>query len=202
MAQDKVERTCIVTQEKLRPKHLIRFVVGPENTLVPDIKCKLPGRGVWVSAKRSAVAQAANGNLIARRLKKKKLQVPKDLVDLVDTLLAQAAIGALGFAKKAGLCITGADKVTGALRKDRAIAVLHSLDGAEDGIRKISQAAYAASQSKERTVPAWCVFTSTQMNLALGTSNVIHAALLEGGAAQNCLRSIARLARYREMEPS
>ena len=52
------ERRCIVTREVLYPDQLIRFVAGPDGEVVPDLKRKLPGRGVWVTAKRDLVQQA------------------------------------------------------------------------------------------------------------------------------------------------
>ncbi len=195
------ERTCIVTRTVSSPDNLIRFVAGPDGMVVPDIKNKLPGRGVWVTAKRELVDQAVKNKLFARGL---KTQVKADdtLGQLVDDLLTQAALGALGFAKKAGETLTGSGNVDEAVRAAKTIAILHASDGAEDGLRKISQAAHAVGEIRKRKVRVWRIFSSDELNMALGATNVIHAALMKGGAAENCLLRVTQLNEFRGMEPS
>lgn len=210
------ERTCIVTREVMNPSELIRFVAGPDGTVVPDLKRNLPGRGVWVKATKSCVEQAVSGSLFARGLKS-KVKADPILPDLVENLLLDAALGALGFARKAGQCITGAGKVDGLIRSGKAIAVIHATDGSEDGLRKVGQAVHAAEQGfgdggeggegsesgvRRKRVKIWRIFSSTQLNMALGATNVIHAALIDGGAARNFAIRAADLSNYREMEPS
>ena len=195
------ERTCIVTRETRDPSELIRFVKGPDGSVVPDLKRKLPGRGVWVTAKKSCVGKAVSGGEFARSLKS-SVNSDQNLPDLVENLLQDAALGALGFARKAGQCITGADKVDSVIRSGHARAVLHATDGSADGLRKLKQAVHAAGLDGNDEVNIWRIFSSAQMNMALGASNVIHAALIDGGAARNCMIRAAELANYREMEPS
>ena len=199
--KDLAERTCIVSREVMDPSELIRFVSGPDGSVVPDLKRNLPGRGVWVSARRSSVEKAVEASLFARSLKS-KVKADQNLPDLVENLLLEAALGALGFARKAGQCITGAGKVESLVRSGKAIAVLHATDGSDDGLRKISQAAHAVEADGGKQLNIWRIFSSTQMNMALGASNVIHAALIEGGAARNFVGRAAQLSKYREMEPS
>ena len=204
------ERTCIVTREVMDPSALIRFVAGPDGSVVPDLKRNLPGRGVWVTATKSCVEQAVSKALFARGLKT-KVKVDPNLPDLVEKLHLDAALGALGFARKAGQCITGAGKVDGLIRSGKAIAVIHATDGSEDGLRKVGQAVHAAEQGfgdegesgvRRKRVKIWRIFSSTQLNVALGATNVIHAALIDGGAARNFANRAAELSNYREMEPS
>ena len=195
------ERTCIVTRLVGDPSELIRFVAGPDGQIVPDLKGNLPGRGVWVTAKKSLVAEAVKKLQFARGLKKSVITSP-DLPDLVEDLLRDAALGALGFSKKAGECLTGSGKVEGSIRAGRAIGVLHANDGAEDGLRKLSQATFSVEEQGGPRIKIWRVFSSSQMNMAFGATNVIHAALIEGGAARNCLHRVIQLSKYREMEPS
>ncbi|MCF6199646.1 MAG: DUF448 domain-containing protein, partial [Hyphomicrobiaceae bacterium] len=45
---------------------LIRFVLSPEQIVTPDLRCKLPGRGLWLSANRESLELAVNKNLFAR----------------------------------------------------------------------------------------------------------------------------------------
>jgi len=124
------------------------------------------------------------------------------LPGLVEKLLLDVALGALSFARKAGQCVTGSGKVESAIRSGNAIAVLHASDGAEDGLRKIGQAVNAATRDGAGNVRIWRIFSSTQMSMALGGTNVIHAALMEGGAGRNCVKRATELSKYREMEPS
>lgn len=189
------ERTCIVTRKVCEPSELIRFVRGPDGSVVPDLKRNLPGRGVWVTARHDYVDQAAEKALFSRGLKA-EAKAPPDLADTVEGLLAQDALGSLGIARKAGQCVTGSGKVDDAIRGGKSIGVLHAIDGAQDGLRKIKQATAAASQGGEG-VPVWRVFTADEMSLALGAAHVIHAALLSGGAAAKCARAVERLIAYR-----
>lgn len=201
MGDEMAERTCIVTREVCDPSLLIRFVAGPDGQVVPDLKRSLPGRGVWVTARRAMVEEAVRKGAFARGLKT-AVKADPELAALVESLLEKAALGALGFARKAGECMTGSDKVEATIRAGRAIAVLHASDGSEDGLRKLSQAAFAVHRDGGRKTKIWRVFTGAQMNLALGATNVIHASLMEGGAARNCLHRVVQLAEYRGMEPS
>lgn len=190
------DRTCIVTRQVADPADLIRFVAGPDGSVVPDLKGKLPGRGTWVGLHRPLVERAVARGLFARALKA-QVSVPEGLAQQVDDLLQRAALDALGFARKAGQCVTGAGKAESAIRSGRAIGLLHATDAAGDGIRKLRQAITATVHLGAADVPVMNEFTVGQMNLALGGTNVIHAALLAGGAAQSCLHKIARLAAYR-----
>ena len=194
------ERTCIVTRAVKEPDELIRFVEGPDGTIVPDLKRKLLGRGVWVTARRDLVEQAVSRGAFARGLKK-QVKADDDLPELVDRLLVDAASGALGFARKAGECITGAGKVDGVVASGKALSLIHATDGSEDGLRKLVQAAFAARTKKGRVAPVWRVLSSGQLGLALGATNVIHAVLTKGGAAKNADRCLARLAAYRGTGP-
>jgi len=178
---------------------MIRFVAGPDKAVVPDLKNNLPGRGVWVGKSRILVDEAVKRNLFARGLKV-GVEVDFKLGELVDELMERSALGALGFAKKAGECVTGSQKVETTVLNRNAIGVIHALDGADDGLRKLTQATHALQRDGGKTIRIWRVFSGQQMNLALGATHVIHAALTKGGAARNCLQRIKELAAYRGSE--
>ena len=110
--KDMSERTCIVTRQVGEPDGLLRFVAGPDMSVVPDLKRKLPGRGCWVTAERQYVEQAAKKNIFARALKM-KVTSPDDLPEMVDRLLKQSVLGSLGLARKAGQVVMGAAKAEG-----------------------------------------------------------------------------------------
>ena len=132
-------RTCIVTGEPGEAAGMIRFVAGPEDQVVPDLKRKLPGRGVWVTARRDLVDKAVTRNLFARGLKQ-QVTVSPDLASQVDELLEKQALAALSMAKKAGAAVTGHTKCDAAIRSGNAALVLHAREAAADGIRKLGQA--------------------------------------------------------------
>lgn len=190
------ERTCIVTRQTLPPERMIRFVAGPDGAVVPDLKRNLPGRGCWVTAGRAYIEKAAARNLFARALRM-PVTVPADLAAMVDGLLSKAALGALGLARKAGAVALGAAKVESTVRSGRVAAVLHALEAAEDGIRKIAAARSFVVHAGGREIPAYRLFTEPELSLALGGANVIHAALLDGQASVAALKRLAALDRYR-----
>lgn len=190
------ERTCIVTRQVHPAGELVRFVVGPDGVIVPDLKGQLPGRGCWVSADRQSVDRAAGRNLFARALKT-AVTVPADLGAMVDRLLAKSALGALGLCRKAGAVALGAAKVEAAVRSGKAAAVLHAADAAPDGVRKMDQARRAVVYAGGPDIPAYKLFPEAELGLAFGASNVIHAAVLASGVGQVALGRLAALGRYR-----
>jgi uncharacterized protein len=187
-------RRCAVTRAQ-RPKDaLIRFVLGPDGTIVPDLKEKLPGRGVWITAAYDKVAEAVKRKAFGRALKT-EAKAPAELTSQVDALLAEAALRALGMANKAGQIVFGSSKVEEALAKGRVPALLHAADAAEDGCRKLDGKARSATDGVG--IPAIRTFTADELSLASGRANVIHAALIQGGAARNFLAAASRVERYR-----
>lgn len=133
------ERTCIVTRRAGEPQGLLRFVAGPDMSVVPDLKQRLPGRGCWVTAERRYVDEAARKNLFSRAFRA-KVTSPADLGDMVDSLMGRAVLGSLGLARKAGQVVLGAAKVESAVRTGKAMLVLHAREASPDGVRKIDQA--------------------------------------------------------------
>lgn len=194
------ERTCIVTRRHGEQDDLLRFVAAPDMTVAPDLKRKLPGRGCWVAAERIHVDEAVRRNLFARALKTGVTPSP-ELGALVDALLAKAVLGALGLARKAGHVVLGAAKVDSAVRSGRALMVLHATDGSADGVRKIGQARRATVHLGGPHIPAYKLFSEPELSLAMGGTNVIHAAVLAGDTGRTVLRRAVALDRYRGGSP-
>lgn len=192
------ERMCVVTREVRPIDELIRFVLSPDGNAVPDLKRKLPGRGLWVTASRKAVADASRRNLFARGFKRNVRPQP-GLADETEKLLARGALDALAMAAKAGQVTAGFTKVESALQSRQAVALLHASDGAADGIRKLDGLARqkAGDGDGSAQIPVITALTSAQLDLALGRSNVIHAALLPGPAGKTVLSRCHILVRYR-----
>lgn len=191
---DDAVRRCALTRARRPKDELIRFVLGPDGTVVPDLKEKLPGRGVWLTAAQDTVAEAAKRNVFARALKT-AAKVPEGLAAQVDGLLADAALSALGLANKAGEAVFGHAKVEEALAKGRVLALLHAKEAAEDGCRKLD--GKAKGMRAGSPIPATRAFGTDELSLASGRTNVIHAALIQGGAARKFLAAAARVERYR-----
>src|SRR5262249_61964181 len=100
------ERLCVATRSVRPITDLIRFVVGPDGEVVADLKRKLPGRGAWVTATRTALAEAIRRKGFARAFKR-EVRVEADLADRVDALLERSVLGALAIAHKWGALAAG-----------------------------------------------------------------------------------------------
>ncbi|WP_332059785.1 RNA-binding protein [Bartonella sp. CB74] len=190
-------RTCIVTRKNASAKTLIRFVIGPNNQIVPDLKANLPGRGVWVSANHSVVEEAIKQKAFNKSFKT-DVEVASDLAHIVDTLLLKAALGSLSMMRKAGAIVMGATKVDAAIRSGQVILVLHAKGATEDGKRKISQAIHTIRQQTNQNIKTVSLFTSDEMRMAFGTNPVMHTALLNTKAAEGFLKTLYKLIAYRD----
>lgn len=194
-------RTCIVTRALLPREQLIRFVLDPDGRVTPDIRAKLPGRGVWVSASAELVAQAARKGAFARGFKKPVVVSP-ELAAEVEMLLLQDARQSLALANKAGLAMAGAFQVEGALAKGQVAVLLHASDGSQGEAGKMRQALRRMSKGEPGDEPdgenAVLIdfLASGQIGLALGRTNVIHAALKPGAASKAFVTRCARLQTY------
>jgi predicted RNA-binding protein YlxR (DUF448 family) len=194
------ERYCIATRTVRSVDELIRFVVGPDGAVVPDVKRKLPGRGVWITAQRAAISDAVKRRAFIRGFKS-EVQVAPDLADRTERLLERAALDALAIAGKAGQVLAGFGKVEAALARDNVIGTLHAADAAADGIGKIDALRRRRGEAGLSEIAVIRAFTSAQLDLALGRSNVVHAALLAGPAGNTFLARCERLMRFRTGNP-
>jgi predicted RNA-binding protein YlxR (DUF448 family) len=192
------ERFCVATRAVRPVEHMIRFVIAPNGEAVADIKQNLPGRGVWVTATRSALDQALKANAFARGFRR-DVRLAGDLVLRTERLLESAALDALAVARKAGLVAMGFAQVETALKRDAIIALLHAAEAAPDGVKKLDSALRQSRQSG--SVRVIRILTTGQLDLALGRPNVIHAALLAGRASETFMARLRRLERFRRAEP-
>ena len=193
------ERTCIVTGTKDAPEAMLRFVLGPDGSVIPDIRRKLPGRGVWTRLSFETVDRAASKQAFSRAFRA-KAAAPASLAETVDSLLERDALQSLSIANKAGLLVAGAFKVDAAIESGGVAALIQASDGAPDGAAKRAQVVTAKLGPEAKTVARVDLFTSRQLDLALGRANVIHAALKPGAASSAFLARAERLRRYRESE--
>jgi predicted RNA-binding protein YlxR (DUF448 family) len=191
------QRMCAVTRLVRPIDELIRFVVSPSGDAIPDLKRKLPGRGLWVSASRKAISEAARRNLFGKGFKR-NVRISPTLAQDTENLLVRGIVEALAMAAKAGQVVSGFTKVGTALEARQARALIHAADGAADGIRKLNAIMRQTAENTDGSheFPVIDVLTSAQLDLALGRSNVIHAALLAGPAGKTFLSRCQTLVRY------
>jgi hypothetical protein len=182
-------RRCIATGESLDPAVMIRFVVGPESRLVPDVAGKLPGRGIWVSAKRDALNHAVSKRLFARAARE-PVVIDTDLPALVERLTERQCLDMIGLARRAGLAVAGFDKVEALLRKGPVGVMVEASDGAADGREKLLRLAQGA--------PVVSLFPAAALAAAMGREGiVVHAAIARGKLAKRFVDASDRLAALR-----
>ena len=195
-AQASRERRDIVSGEVMDEARLIRFVAGPDGTVVPDLARKLPGRGLWVAADRASVATAAKKGLFARAAKA-QLKASAELPDQVESLLKSRLLSGLGLAKRAGDLTSGFEKVSATISSGKAAWLIEASDGAADGRGKLLR--LARHQSPPPGV--FGLFAAAELGLALGGENVIHTAFLAGRAAERWAQDVRRLAGFSPLLP-
>jgi predicted RNA-binding protein YlxR (DUF448 family) len=217
MKRTNTERTCIVCRKTQDCDDMIRFVVGPDREIMPDLKRKLPGRGVWICGQKEHVAQAIKQNAFARGFKL-PVKADQELLQILDQMLVKSALNSLSLAKKAGEVVSGFTKVCAALKSGKVIALLHSANASSDGIRKVTQALKQApngsakpkdcgqSDDCEQTkgvngIKVFTLFNANELGFALGIENATHVALQSSGAGRAFIKRVHALVRYRGGTP-
>nr|WP_319948492.1 RNA-binding protein [uncultured Shimia sp.] len=183
------DRKCIATGEVLSTDGLIRFVIGPDTQIVPDVLGKLPGRGIWVIADRDALTKAMKKGLFARAAKQ-PVTVPDTLVAEVETQLVRRVVDLISLARKSGEAVTGYEKVKDWLSKEYAEVLIQASDGSGRGKTKLSTPHYGH-------YIGW--LTAEELGLAFGRQTVIHGALASGGLTQRVVQEAQRLKGVREI---
>ena len=195
-------RMCVVSREVRPIGELIRFVVSPQGEVIPDLKRRLPGRGLWISASRQVVAEAVRRHQFGKGFRR-DVRVAPTLAADTEALLVRSVVEALAMAAKAGQVVSGFSKVEAALgsRQGRSAiaALIHASDGAADGIRKLDALTRekGGNRGESAEIPIITALTSFELDLALHRANVIHAALLAGPASKTFLSRSQTLVRYR-----
>ncbi|MBM2290714.1 RNA-binding protein [Sulfitobacter pseudonitzschiae] len=181
--EDGPERKCIATGE-VQPKYgLVRFVVGPDMQIVPDIAGKLPGRGIYVAADRDAIQKAVTKKLFSRGAKM-QVTVQEDLVDEVERQLARRVVDLIALSRKSGRAVAGYEKVKTWLQTEEAEVLIQAVDGSARGKTKLSTPHYGS-------YIGW--LSADELGLAFGRQTVIHGALASGGLTQRVVEEARRL---------
>jgi predicted RNA-binding protein YlxR (DUF448 family)/ribosomal protein L30E len=185
-------RRCIVTGERQAKERMLRCAVDPEGVIVPDVAAALPGRGLWLTARRDIVALAIKKRAFDRAAKR-QVKVPADLADRIDALLAQRCRDGIGLARRSGLAVAGYEKVAHAMRSGPVGLLLAASDGAENGRQKIA----ALAKGLDLSVEIGSALTAAELGAAFGREHVVHAALGPGALADRIRTDSARLAGFR-----
>lgn len=181
-------RKCIATGE-VRPKdELIRFVVSPADLVTPDIAGKLPGRGLWVLADRAALEEACKRKSFCRAARR-QVDIPPDLTDRVEGLLARRCIDLLSLARRAGEAVTGFEKAGAALKSGKAAIYLSARDAALDGVEKLDR-------QRSGAVRVDCL-DRNELGRAFGRDEAVHCVLMRGGLSGAFLHEAKRLSGFR-----
>jgi predicted RNA-binding protein YlxR (DUF448 family) len=186
---DEPERKCIVSGEVQPKSGLIRFCLGPDALVVPDILARLPGRGFYVSADRAMIDKAAAKGLFSRAAKQ-AVKSPLDLADLVETLLLRRVVDLIALSRKASGAVMGYEKVKEWLASGKARVLIQAADGSERGKTKL--------RPPDGEGGFIGILTAQELGLAFGRERAIHAALATGGLTQRVVEDAARLSGLRK----
>lgn len=190
--QDGAMRKCIATGEVQPKAALIRFVIGPDARVVPDVLGKLPGRGIYVSPQPAALAKAAKGGFA--RAAKQAVTLPDGLGAEVERQIARRVVDLIAMARKAGRAVCGFEKVKGWLAGgERVRVLLQAADGSERGKTKL--------WTPEGARYFNCL-NAAELGAAFGRQTVIHAALATGGLGDRVVEEATKLRGLRAMHGS
>ena len=195
-------RKCLASGEVKDISEMIRFVLSPDSTVTPDIMGKLPGRGVWVSADRDALAKAINTGGFARGFKS-KIKVGEDLIEFVESLLARRLLGLITMARKSGHIAIGYDQVKAAAGSGKVAWRIEAREGASDGRGKIRTLSKAVALELGQAVPkVMGCFSGAELAKALGRDTVVHIALPPSKLAKAFGVDAARYSGFKALIPT
>ncbi|MSO75444.1 MAG: RNA-binding protein [Alphaproteobacteria bacterium] len=178
------ERRCIASGAVGDRDALIRFVVGPGATLVPDLAERLPGRGLWVKADQAMLRRAVERHLFARAAKA-SIRVPDDLLTRVEKGLADSCLGLMGMARRAGQAVAGFERVRAAKARGQVALLIEASDGAPVARRGIAGGRSA--------IAAIDLFTAAELGAVFGMSHAVHVGVAPGRLAKRLAAEAGRL---------
>lgn len=185
-------RRCIVTGAVRRKAELLRFVVGPDGRVVPDVAGRLPGRGLWLSPSRNVVKTAGAKAAFAKAARR-AVSVPDDLDHQVEGLLARRLLDGLGLARRAGEAVAGFEKVRAFLRRGPVRVLFTAADATENALAK--RRGLLGGQAAPE--PIDCL-SGIELGAAFGRERTIYAAVRPGRLAGRLITDAARLTGFRE----
>ena len=164
---------------------MIRFVVAPDRNVVPDLAAKLPGRGIWLSARRDVLETARTRGAFARAAKG-AVSVPSDLAARVEAGLVRRVTELLGLTRRAGQAVCGFQKARERLQAGRGALVIQASDGSmEERGRFLSGV---------RDVPVAAPLPAAALGAVFGRDHVVHVVISPGRLAEALTIEAERLA--------
>jgi predicted RNA-binding protein YlxR (DUF448 family)/ribosomal protein L30E len=179
-------RRCAATRERLPKERMIRFVIAPDRTAVPDLAERLPGRGIWLSATRDVV-QPARARTALARAARGPVTVPADLPTLLTVELIRRIRDLLGLARRAGQAVAGFERTREWLREGRASLILQAADGSQEERQR-------CLSSARGPVAAHAPMPAAGLGAAFGRDHIVHVALAPGRLADRIEIECTRLA--------
>ena len=181
-------RTCIATGMEAPAERMIRFVVGPEGEVVPDLSRRLPGRGLWLKAERATVERAVARKLFAKAARG-AARADTDLAERVEQLLLERGLEDLARARRAGRAVAGFGKVEEMIGRGRA-GLLIVADGADgEGLDKLGK----------KGLPVARLGDPAHLGRVFGRERVVYAAVARDDASGRFIQRIAQsAARWRD----
>ena len=187
-------RRCIVTRQRLGKEQMIRFVLGPDRMIVPDLEARLPGRGIWLSAHVDVVETAwAKGGLARSfaRATRGPVTLPVDLPALLQASLVRRIADLLGLARRAGQAVSGFQKAREWLHAGRAGLVIQASDGSAD------ERARFLSGVREGSIPIRAPLPGAELGRIFGRDHTVHVVISSGRLAETLANETLRLSGLR-----
>lgn len=173
------ERKCIATGEVLPKSELIRFAVGPDRSVVPDLSHNLPGRGLWVKADRAAIETAAAKNLFAKAAKA-PVKTGDGLANQVSALIHKRCLDLLGLARRSGIAVLGQPQVEAALKAGKIALLLIAGDASQ-------------TLDNKHNAPVARCFSRDELGAALGHDQLAYVGLAPHGLVEKLQAELLRL---------
>jgi len=182
-------RRCAVTRERLPKERMIRFVIGPDRQVVPDLAARLPGRGIWLSARADVVETARSRGAFAKAARG-PVTVAPDLTAGLQVALTRRIGETLGLARRAGQAVFGFVKAREWLDSGRGGLVLQASDGSvEERARFLG--------SRHAGVLVATPLDGAQLGAIFGRDHAVHVVVAPGRLAETLRIEADRLAGLR-----
>jgi predicted RNA-binding protein YlxR (DUF448 family) len=193
MIKSAPQRSCLGCRQVRDKSDLLRFVLAPDLTLIPDLQAKLPGRGAYTCIKRGCLEEALRRNQFSRSFKGQvHVGSPDVLVQMVAARLEERIASYVSLANKAGKVVSGSDSVEDAIRKQNAGLVILASDVSADIGQKVIRLAARFS------VPCYRALTRDKLAGLLGKGLRSAVAIASGGFVAAVTKEMERFRNFSE----
>lgn len=201
------DRSCILTRDTGPREGLVRLALAPDGGVHPDVRGKAPGRGAWIGVDRPeleiAIAKGKLRGALSRAFKTSDITIPADLAQRISDALERATLDRLGLEAKAGMLLTGSDRIEESARAGKLAMLLHAADAGADGTRKLAQAWRVGRDAEGSDLKGVVLpVPRTILSLALGRENVVHVGLTDARAAKRVSEALDRWLHFIGPDPA